>query len=207
MQLFLIRHGMTKGNLEKRYIGCSDEVLCQEGIRQLEEKRNTGIYREIPSDAVVWCSPKKRCIQTAQILFGKREIKIEDRLRECEFGDWEGKNYMDLRNDPRYQKWIDSGGTISFPNGEEIQAFKERSVQACREILRWEQKEKNYVFVVHGGTIMAILEQFGYPKKGYYDWQTENLSGYLADAVLKNSPPQSLETALHLENIAQVKTL
>ena len=54
MQLFLIRHGMTKGNLEKRYIGCSDEVLCQEGIRQLEEKRNAGIYREIPSDAVVW---------------------------------------------------------------------------------------------------------------------------------------------------------
>ena len=35
----------------------------------------------------------------------------------------------------------------------------------------------------------------------------ENLSGYLADAVLKNSPPQSLETALHLENIAQVKNL
>lgn len=190
MQLFLIRHGMTKGNLEKRYIGCSDEVLCQEGIRQLEEKRNAGIYREIPSDAVVWCSPKKRCIQTAQILFGKREIKIEDRLRECEFGDWEGKNYMDLRNDPRYQKWIDSGGTISFPNGEEIQAFKERSVQACREILRWEQKEKNYVFVVHGGTIMAILEQFGYPKKGYYDYQCSNGEGYIcvAEQDENNSP-------------------
>ena len=124
----------TKGNLEKRYIGCSDEVLCQEGIRQLEEKRDAGIYREIPSDAVVWCSPKKRCIQTAQILFGKREIKIEDRLRECEFGDWEGKNYMDLRNDPRYQKWIDSGGTISFPNGEEIQAFKD---DPCRRAVKF----------------------------------------------------------------------
>ena len=70
-----------------------------------------------------------------------------------------------------------------------------------------QNKEKTLVFIVHGGTIMTIFERFSGTKKGYYDWQTENLSGYLADAVLKNSPPQSLETALHLENIAQVKNL
>lgn len=179
MQLFFIRHGMTKGNIEKRYIGCTDEDLCQDGIWQLEKKKDAGIYQEIPNDAVIWSSPKKRCLQTAQILFGNKKLEVEERLQECDFGDWEGKNYMDLKNDPRYQKWIDSGGRLPFPNGEGIQEFKKRCVQACCEILNQEQKKSSCVFVVHGGTIMAILEQFGYPQKGYYDYQCQNGDGYI----------------------------
>ena len=38
MRVYLIRHSMTKGNKEKRYIGTTDESLCLEGIQLLEER-------------------------------------------------------------------------------------------------------------------------------------------------------------------------
>ena len=61
----------------------------------------------------------RRCIQTAKILYpGRAQVKIEE-FRECDFGSFEGKNYQDLSGDPVYQAWIDSGGTLGFPGGEE----------------------------------------------------------------------------------------
>lgn len=193
MRIFFIRHGMTKGNLEKRYIGITDEALCQDGIRQLKEKRE--IYQMIPNDAVVWASPMKRCLQTVKILWNddiqKKEgfktqldLQINSGLRECNFGAWEGKNYLDLIHDQDYQQWIDSGGILPFPKGESVEQFKERCVQAFLEIWNYEKerKTKNLVLVVHGGTIMAILERLGYPKKGYYDYQCKNGSGYCCRA-------------------------
>ena len=44
MKIVLIRHGATKGNLEKRYIGRTDEDLCGEGIKKLKEDTCAGIY-------------------------------------------------------------------------------------------------------------------------------------------------------------------
>ncbi len=193
MQIFFIRHGMTKGNLEKRYIGAIDETLCQEGIEQLKEKER--LSKDIPTDAVFWLSPMKRCLQTATVLFPDRikeeelasnsfipqkKVQIESQLRECNFGNWEGKNYLDLSDDQEYQRWIDSGGTLSFPNGESVEQFKKRCVQAFLNIWNYEKRRgtKTIVFIVHGGTIMAILEQFGYPKGGYYDYQCKNGCGY-----------------------------
>ena len=45
MRIYLIRHSMTKGNKEKRYIGTTDESLCLEGIQLLEERK--GMYGKI----------------------------------------------------------------------------------------------------------------------------------------------------------------
>lgn len=38
MKLIFIRHGKTAGNLERRYIGRTDEPLCDEGIAEILEK-------------------------------------------------------------------------------------------------------------------------------------------------------------------------
>ena len=50
-------------------------------------------------------------------------------LKECDFGDFENKNYKELSGNPDYQAWIDSGGTLPFPGGEDSEAFRIR----CRE--------------------------------------------------------------------------
>ncbi|MFR1950141.1 MAG: histidine phosphatase family protein [Roseburia hominis] len=61
----LIRHGMTPGNEEHRYIGRTDEPLSQKGREQLLTLQKKGVY---PAAACVAASPLERCRQTAELL-------------------------------------------------------------------------------------------------------------------------------------------
>ena len=110
MKINLIRHGQTAGNLESRYIGTTDEPLCSAGMEALRSRR-------YPAHGVLICSPMKRCIQTAQAIYPGVKPTIMHELRECDFGLFEGKNYLELNGDPDYQRWIDSGGNLPFPGG------------------------------------------------------------------------------------------
>ena len=111
LKIWLIRHGMTEGNRHQRYIGVTDEALCPEGAELL----NNFSY---PAVQTVFVSPLRRCRETAEILFPGQKVRIIDQLAECDFGEFENKNYKELSGDPRYQAWIDSNGMMAFPGGE-----------------------------------------------------------------------------------------
>lgn len=172
-EIYLIRHGRTYGNTLKRYIGSrTDEPLLDVGKEELKQL----FY---PKPEKLYVSPMKRCIETAEILFPKQEFFVADGLRECDFGDFENKNYQELSDNLAYQKWVDSNGTLPFPNGESIEEFKDRCCAAFSDILKQEKKEiQRIAMVVHGGTIMAILEAYGIPKQSYFDYQVKNGKGY-----------------------------
>ena len=186
-ELILIRHGKTAGNLLGRYIGSrTDEPLCDEGREGLAGK-------QLPEVERLDVSPMKRCVETAEILwpgFDRKKMQKVTDLRECDFGDFENKNYKELSGNGDYQAWIDSNGTLPFPNGESMDAFKSRCLEAFARIVEevsgaeqeWIASGKTGIFragiVVHGGTIMAILEQYGYPKAAYFDYQVKNGCGY-----------------------------
>lgn len=176
IKIILIRHSKTEGNLHKRYIGKTDEELSPEGIDLIKSK-------EFPKVQAVYSSPMKRCIETSKLIYkGVNPIIYED-LSECDFGDFENKNYGDLKDDIYYQNWIDSNGTIAFPKGEKHEDFKLRCVRAFDEVVDNIIKSKfNLVaIVVHGGTIMSILEKYSYPHEDFYHWQVENCCGYLIE--------------------------
>ena len=186
-ELILIRHGKPAGNLLGRYIGSrTDEPLCDEGREELAGK-------QLPEVERLYVSPMKRCVETAEILwpgFDRKKMQKVTDLRECDFGDFENKNYKELSGNGDYQAWIDSNGTLPFPNGESMDAFKSRCLEAFARIVEgvsgaeqeWLASGKTGIFragiVVHGGTIMAILEQYGYPKAAYFDYQVKNGCGY-----------------------------
>ena len=186
-ELILIRHGKTAGNLLGRYIGSrTDEPLCDEGREGLAGK-------QLPEVERLYVSPMKRCVETAEILwpgFDRKKMQKVTDLRECDFGDFENKNYKELSGIGDYLAWIDSNGTLPFPNGESMDAFKNRCREAFARIVEevsgaeqeWIASGKTGIFragiVVHGGTIMAILEQYGYPKAAYFDYQVKNGCGY-----------------------------
>ena len=65
MKLWLIRHGMTKGNQEHRYVGTTDEGLLPEEKERLQAKAADMDLH--PS--VVFVSPARRCRETAACLF------------------------------------------------------------------------------------------------------------------------------------------
>lgn len=177
LKLILIRHGETQGNKLKRYIGKrTDEPLCPEAGNMLAQLA----YPEVQA---VYASPMIRCTQTAGILFPGKKLNIIDELAECDFGEFENKNYKELSGDPRYQAWIDSNGILAFPGGESkdecatrnLEGFQ-RAVSAC---IREEITEA--ALVVHGGTIMNIMEQYALPKKEFYEWHVGNGCGYLVE--------------------------
>ena len=173
MVIYLIRHGMTAGNRKKRYIGRTDEPLCQEGRERLEKIRERGLYTE---PVLLYVSPMLRCLETAQILFPGMEQNVIKNLRECDFGLFEGKNYAELNGRADYQAWIDSGGELPFPEGESRKTFAARCVAAFRQAMK--TVTEDVAFVVHGGTIMAIMEACAKPPQNYFCWQVKCGEGF-----------------------------
>lgn len=179
MKIYLIRHSMTKGNLEKRYIGTTDEPLCEEGVRLLKNRCKNQSYPQ--ADRIV-VSPMERCIQSAALIYPKRQMTVIKELSECDFGRFENKNYEELKEDPEYQKWIDSGGLLPFPGGESREEFLKRSLEGFEKALSMcKETDQTVGFIIHGGTIMSIMEKYAIPKGSYYDFQIGNGEGYELD--------------------------
>ena len=174
MKVLFIRHGKTNGNIYKKYIGRTDELLCQEGIEELEKL-------SFQRCEIVVCSPMKRCLQTALLLFPAQPIIEYSDLRECDFGDFEGKNYVELSDNADYEKWVESGGLMPFPGGDDPSDFRKRCVSAYEMIINQHKSCDSIAFVVHGGTIMSIMEKYALPHKEYYDWHCENGHGYICE--------------------------
>ncbi|MBR5637759.1 MAG: histidine phosphatase family protein [Pseudobutyrivibrio sp.] len=171
-KITLIRHGMTPGNLNKCYIGITDEELSDEGISQIKS-------RSYPKADIVFSSPLLRCIQTAKLIYPTHEPFIIEELKETDFGCFEGKNYKELSGVLEYQKWIDSGGELAFPGGESKQEAIDRSLIGFNKLIEKSKDYSNISVIAHGGTIMAILQSiFG---GDYYSYHVENGEGYTID--------------------------
>ena len=172
LKLWFVRHGMTEGNSHQRYIGVTDEPLCEEGRKLLEKFT-------YPAVQALFVSPLKRCRETASILFPKGEQRIVPLLAECDFGEFENKNYKELSDNPHYQEWIDSNGTLPFPGGESKEECADRNLKGFDEVLKACRDEgiTEAALVVHGGTIMNIMEAYALPKKAFYEWHVGNGCG------------------------------
>ena len=176
LKIYLIRHGQTPGNKLQRYVGTTDEHLTQEGCEFLKEL-------SYPIPETLYASPLLRCVETAGILFPEKELHIIDELSECDFGEFENKNYKELSGNENYQKWIDSNGMIPFPGGESREEFKHRSLigfqKAVTECIR--ENVHRAALVIHGGTIMNIMEEYADRQRLFYEWHVKNGGGYLIE--------------------------
>ena len=172
MKLVLIRHFKTPGNLRGNYIGVTDEDLAP------VEELDRSIYPKVDK---IYASPRKRCVQTAKLIYPEQVISIKENLKECDFGRFENKNYEDLSTDEDYQNWVDCGGKMRFPEGEDPEEFRLRCCEAFVECMKecLEQQVTSVALVVHGGTIMSIMEAFDVKSKNFYEYQVKNGKGYI----------------------------
>lgn len=161
------------GNSQGRYIGRTDEPLLDEERIKLEK----GSY---PRADALFVSPLQRCRQTAAAMYPGYPVRIVEEMAECDFGSFENKNWKEMKNDPQYQAWIDSNGALPFPGGEDPQEFRKRCCRGFEMTVAecFRKKIESAVFVVHGGTIMSILEHYAVPGKEFYDWHVKNGEGY-----------------------------
>lgn len=177
IKIILIRHSKTEGNLQGRYIGSTNEPLCAQGRRLLQES----CY---PQNAEkVYTSPMLRCLETAKLIYPQIFPEIIEDFREIDFGQFENKNHEELHGNPAYQLWVDSGGTMPIPGGETREHFKKRCCDAFTAVIADAAKKqlREIALVVHGGTIMSIMEGFAEPYRDYYCWQVKNGRGYVTE--------------------------
>lgn len=182
IHLLFIRHGATAGNLEKRYIGCTDEPLCEQGIAQIETLKARGIKVDC-----VFVSPMQRTLQTARILFPEQTHIEADGFRETDFGIFEGKTAQELSDNEDYRRWVDSKCQGHIPGGESVEDFKSRCCQAFLAQMERIPNQNTAAFIVHGGTIMAILEAYARPVKDFYSYHIKNgevVSACFEDGVI-----------------------
>lgn len=176
MRVTLLRHSQTQDNLLGRYPR-RDAPLCPQGrdlARQLPPR---------PDVSRVHTSTLVRTVETAEILYAHAAIHRHPGLRELDFGEWEGKSWQDLEQDPRYRQWVDRLCQPPCPGGESQEEMTRRCVRAFLEVLAEEaaQDAGEVHLVVHGGTIMAVLSQLAQPQRPYFDWHPAPCGGYLLE--------------------------
>ena len=161
--LYLIRHGITQGNLEGRYIGLTDLPLCDEGYYAITRYAHDHLYPDVQK---VYSSPLRRCLETADIIYPDRYVKQIDNIAECDFGEFEGRTQQELEDNPDYLEWIKGGFQAKAPGGETMEEFTLRCIDGLEEIFKdmmHEQITKAAV-ITHGGVIMNLCSGYGLPK-------------------------------------------
>ena len=175
MKVWLLRHGRTAYNMERRYQGRTDVPLSPEGAAELRQAEIT--------PPAVYVSPLCRTGQTAARIFpGAKQVAVKD-LAEMDFGAFEGRNYMEMEHDPDYRAWVDGGCEGRCPGGESRGEFCERVCAAFSALVENAavREESLLVLVAHGGVQMAVMERFALPERGYFDWNAPCGGGYVLD--------------------------
>ncbi|MGN4127913.1 histidine phosphatase family protein [Lysinibacillus sphaericus] len=153
----LMRHAPTKENLEKRYIGWTDSPLIEPSVIPTVD---TAVHKVYGSDLL-------RCRETAARYFPQASYISDARFRESNFGDFEGKNYDELKSDTRYCAWLDDPIKTTPPNGEGFDVFCARVIEGFKALPK---EAMDTVLVVHGGVIRALLVAFAPVEKPFWSY-------------------------------------
>ena len=150
--ILLARHGQTDFNAPPvRIQGQLDPPLNETGIAQARE-----LAELVAGEGVraLYASDMLRARMTAEIV-GERiglEPVIEPRVRECDWGSWQGMLVEDIaREQPEnWQAWLNAGESFRFPDGESLTEHTARTIAALDDVRRGELPA---LVICHGGTI------------------------------------------------------
>ena len=175
LNVYLLRHGQTAWNADgNRYCGRTDLPLTEKGIKQAEL-----VHEQLKhySFEAVYSSPLQRANITAQIISGRKDVIIDDRLTEADFGNWEGKSKEQFINEDEvlWNNWIaDPAVTKAGRTGETAGEVVKR-VDSFFKSLRSQFKTGNILVVAHNGVNRFYLAyKLGMHLKDYRKLVQEN---------------------------------
>jgi probable phosphomutase (TIGR03848 family) len=159
--VLLVRHGRTAANAGGVLAGWTAGVHLDEIGRQqaatLAER-----LRPVPLAAVV-TSPLERTRETADALLSGRDpaprLEVDDRVAECRYGDWTGRELKTLAKDPLWKvvQAHPSAAVFPGPDGEPMADMQHRAVEAVRSWNAALGPDAVYAVVSHGDVIKAVL--------------------------------------------------
>lgn len=162
--IYVFRHGQTTDNADMIFCGWRDPDLTQKGKEQalvLADK-----LKDIKFDMLV-ASDQSRAIETMKIAMSKNdsaknlEIFKEPRIKERSYGDWQGKNKLELLLLHPEAKEKRRDFNFTPPNGESIKMVEQRVFEFLDEI---EPLMKNSGLTIaiscHGNSIRAFRDRY-----------------------------------------------
>ena len=156
--VLLVRHGRTAANAGGLLAGWTPGVALDEtGLAQARALGQR--IAALPLAAIV-TSPLERFQQTAAAVLGARTgpaVQAEDRLGECHYGEWTGKEIKTLAKDPLWRVVQAHPSAVTFPGGESMRAMQDRAVDVVREVDARVGEHAVWVAVSHGDVIKAVL--------------------------------------------------
>lgn len=160
--VLLIRHGRSVANTAGVLAGRGEGVELDDTGRD----QATDVARRLAGIdlAAAVTSPILRCQQTTELALAEHPDAArhtEDRLTECDYGDWTGSKLSDLATEDLWKVVQRTPSAATFPGGESMPAMSARAAAAIRG---WDARigEEHgptaaWVAVSHGDVIKAIL--------------------------------------------------
>lgn len=172
MIFYLVRHGQTDWNLQKRMQGHRNIPLNDAGIRQMNDLADRIVKDGIGFDRLI-TSPLDRAKRSAEIIAEKtgfKDIILDENFIERDFADLEGEIWrpdLDL-NDPKYK----------------VETIEELCDRARRAINGYEFSENEKVMIVTHGAFMAALKSVLSDRRlGYHDRKVPIIQGNILCCV------------------------
>ncbi|SFH69441.1 histidine phosphatase family protein [Bradyrhizobium sp. Gha] len=136
-------------------IGCAEMARCAVTIS--------------PRPALIQSSPRRRCMQSACILAAhfRSPIEIVPALDELDYGEWSGRSFEELSQDPRWFRWNSRRASTRPPGGETMRSLQSRMVSHLEQ-LRKDHSAGTVVAVSHAEPIRAAV--LHYARRGLNDF-------------------------------------
>lgn len=176
-RLILVRHGETHGNVQQLWHGAMDSPLTVRGHQQVAATAvQLAKLNQAYAVAAFYVSPLPRAQQTAAAIaaaIGQQPI-IEAGLREFDLGEWEGRTFLDLRNNENlWGRWRQDPHFMP-PHGESPHSFHAR-VLATMHHLAALHPGATVLIVTHGGVICNVLAAWlGRGPEDWRNWEPHN---------------------------------
>lgn len=136
LTLILTRHGEAASG-DIMLGGQLDVMLTPHGRHEAEAlaRRLAGVR----IDRIV-SSPMLRALETAQTVATGRPVEVDERLRELDYGRWEGLTYdeIELRDPALRARWDHDPGSTHSPGGESGEDVAARALSFLVELLEAE---------------------------------------------------------------------
>lgn len=151
MRLWLVRHAKPLVEAGTCY-GALD--IAADGRATLQAAQ--ALAQALPRQAVLCSSPLQRCTVLAAALCTLRDdltFTTDNRLREMDFGAWEGRRW-DALGAAELQAWTDNFAHHCPGGGESVHGFMARVTQAWEET---RSRGPDAVWITHAGVIRAAM--------------------------------------------------
>ncbi len=203
-EIYIVRHGQTEWNIEKRYQGSGDSPLTERGINQA--KALNEYLKDIKFDCI-YSSPSNRAKHTAQLVTGKplSEIITIDDFREIGLGKWEGKLYSEMENESSelYNGFWNAPHLYKPKDSESFTDLTNRTFPAFLSIVK-QNTGKRILIVSHAAASMSILNKIeNRPLEKFWEKMLHQTSVSLVEMIDEKFNVLKYGDTTHLKNFEQ----